>query len=83
MQSGVGRILRLACQKAGGTAVLAAHLEVDPVLLAGWLLDFDAPPPEVFLGAVDLLLDWSTPQPHDVVQTWIQSPCITRSTRLG
>lgn len=68
MHDGVGRVLRFASQVLGGPPVLAAHLKVDAACLDRWLLGLDAPPPAMFLRAVDLILNWSERQPHDVVQ---------------
>lgn len=68
MDNGVRRVLHLASQVLGGPRLLAARLKVDAPRLDRWLRGVDAPPPELFLLAVDLLLDWSTTPARDIVQ---------------
>jgi len=68
MQNGVARVLRFASQVLGGAPLLAAHLNVDAACLDRWLRGLDAPPPAVFLRAMDLSLNWSKLPPHDLVQ---------------
>jgi hypothetical protein len=50
------RVLHRACEILGGVAQLAAHLRVSTTMLYKWLDGEDAPPPNVFLKAVDLIL---------------------------
>lgn len=48
--------IRHAASLCGGIAVLAARLGVDPALAYAWHEGNEAPPTEVFLRAVDLIL---------------------------
>jgi transcriptional regulator with XRE-family HTH domain len=50
------RVLHRACQIVGGVEQLAARLRVSKTMLYHWLEGEDAPPPNIFLNAVDLVL---------------------------
>ena len=55
------RTLLKAAQLAGGSQKLARHLRVPLADLQKWLGGSDAPPIAVFLKAVDLVLDETSP----------------------
>jgi hypothetical protein len=50
------RVLHRACQIVGGVSQLARRLKVSRTSLHAWLEGEEAPPPGVFLQAVDLIL---------------------------
>jgi len=55
------RTLQKAAEAAGGQKRLARLLRVPLAELEKWIADKDEPPMSVFLKAVDLVLDGTTP----------------------
>jgi len=55
------RTLQKAAEAAGGPKKLARVLRVPLADLENWIADKDEPPMAVFLKAVDLVLDETTP----------------------
>ena len=51
------RLLRLACEAAGGSPQLAARLGVSHAMLARWLCGGMPLPDHIFLDALDLMLE--------------------------
>ena len=51
------RTLRRAAELVGGEQALALRLKVTPSHLALWLAGRDVPPADVFLRAVDVVMD--------------------------
>lgn len=49
--------LKRAAQFVGGREALRAHLNVSPMRLAAWMDGMLVPPRDVFLRAVDLVLE--------------------------
>jgi DNA-binding transcriptional regulator YdaS (Cro superfamily) len=55
------RTLRRAAELVGGAQELALRLKVTPSHLALWLAGSETPPAEVFLRAVDIVMDYVRP----------------------
>ena len=49
--------LRLAADMLGGPRMLRERLQVSPAELAAWLTGAAEPPPQVFLRAMEIILD--------------------------
>jgi DNA-binding transcriptional regulator YdaS (Cro superfamily) len=55
------RTLRRAAELVGGEQALALRLQVTPSHLALWLAGVEVPPADVFLRAVDIVMDHVQP----------------------
>ena len=51
------RTLCRAAEIVGGRAPLGKYLKVSAICLAAWMGGFDTPPVDVFLKAVDIVVD--------------------------
>ncbi|HVL36112.1 MAG TPA: hypothetical protein VM489_10620 [Burkholderiales bacterium] len=56
------RTLKRAVEIVGGEQELALRLKVTPSHLALWLQGIETPPGDIFLQAVDLVMEVSSPQ---------------------
>jgi hypothetical protein len=56
------RTLKRAVEIVGGEQELALRLKVTPSHLALWLQGIETPPGDIFLQAVDLVMEESSPQ---------------------
>lgn len=57
--------LRRAAQIVGGPARLRRYLRVSALCLAAWMSGADPAPTDVFLKAVDLIMEQNAPDRHD------------------
>jgi len=57
--------LRRAAQIVGGPAPLRRYLRVSALCLAAWMSGADQAPTDVFLKAVDLIMEQNAPDRHD------------------
>jgi hypothetical protein len=58
------RTLCRAAEIAGGPARLRKYLNVSALCLAAWMTGVDTAPTDVFLKAVDLIMEETTPDKH-------------------
>ena len=59
------RTLRRAAEVAGGPAQLRKYLRVSALCLAAWMSGADTAPTDVFLKAVDLIMEETAPERLD------------------
>lgn len=56
------RTLQRACEALGGAQLLARHLRIPEDSLAQWLQGGEEPPHDVFLAALEVVLEYARPR---------------------